>query len=82
MGTKNVVMSIKEIDYIRNSTVARDMVDNAKRETLRRVGEWLDKYMPKILEAWTTEDMTDDDLTMVREHPRIMEVFRRGEMPE
>ena len=48
MEAKDKVMTMKEIDYIRNSTVARDMADNARIEGfkagIREVVEWGNEY--------------------------------------
>lgn len=52
------------------------------KETLKAVGEWLNKYIPKLLEAWMTEKMTSNDRALVRNYPRTIEAIRHGEMPE
>jgi len=48
MKVKDTVMSMKEINYIRNSTVCRDIANNAMndgyRVGIKEVVDWIDKY--------------------------------------
>ena len=56
MKAKDIVMGMAKIEYIRNSTVARDMVDNAKEEGrkagIKEVVEWVNANFGTVPATW------------------------------
>lgn len=77
-----VIDNAKMADIVDGRFSSKPYAEEVISETLKAVGEWLNEYIPKLLEAWTAEKMTPADEALMHEYPRTIEAIRRGEMPK